>query len=289
MCKFYSGAHLYVLNIHVWVNELIPISLTIQGRWTKHAWEARAVRCHISFLLFIWLTICFLSSRGRLLDSRKCWLFRLHIQHTTHCLFKRQTPVSSSAAPFCGFYLLISLHGDLTEYPSLVPTNPVLFSHSVRFLSKPYPILSCFVVDFIYLYLYKRTLTFSRMETLTIEVVIDRLVLRKHFFLAIRICQFLHIHDTEGVSRILAHWACYKVRYFKFMKILFVADLYIRGPEAWTVWGFHWQSILHFNSGLKLLFVIVIVLCSVSFKVLSDYLLQKCYLFQWIQVMNFFF
>lgn len=55
-------------------------------------------------------------------------------------------------------------------------------------------------------------LTYTQMETLTIEVVIDRLVLRKHFFLAIRICQFLHIHDTEGVGRILAHWACYKVQ-----------------------------------------------------------------------------
>lgn len=55
-------------------------------------------------------------------------------------------------------------------------------------------------------------LTYTQMETLTIDVVIDRLVLRKHFFLAIRICQFLHIHDTAGVSRILAHWACYKVQ-----------------------------------------------------------------------------
>jgi len=43
------------------------------------------------------------------------------------------------------------------------------------------------------------------------SVLIDRLVLRKYFYLAIRICQYLKLPDSEGASRILAHWACYKV------------------------------------------------------------------------------
>ena len=51
----------------------------------------------------------------------------------------------------------------------------------------------------------------TRLEHLTMAVLIDRLVMRKHFYLAIRICQYLKITESEGASRILAHWACYKV------------------------------------------------------------------------------
>ena len=46
------------------------------------------LHCHISFLLFTQLTTCFLSSCRQLLNSCKCWLFHLHIQHDTRCLFK---------------------------------------------------------------------------------------------------------------------------------------------------------------------------------------------------------
>ena len=38
-----------------------------------------------------------------------------------------------------------------------------------------------------------------------------RLVLRRHYCLAIRICDYLKIPKGEGASRILGHWACYKV------------------------------------------------------------------------------
>ncbi|KAK3602689.1 hypothetical protein CHS0354_017895 [Potamilus streckersoni] len=55
-------------------------------------------------------------------------------------------------------------------------------------------------------------LTYSQLHHLTMPVLIDRLVLRKFFYLAIRICQYLKIQDSEGASRILAHWACYKVQ-----------------------------------------------------------------------------
>ncbi|NWV37508.1 VPS16 protein, partial [Grantiella picta] len=39
-----------------------------------------------------------------------------------------------------------------------------------------------------------------------------RLVLRRLYPLAIRICEFLRLPEIQGVSRILAHWACYKVQ-----------------------------------------------------------------------------
>ncbi|NXV65760.1 VPS16 protein, partial [Molothrus ater] len=55
-------------------------------------------------------------------------------------------------------------------------------------------------------------LTFTQYKQLTIEVLLDRLVLRRLYPLAIRICEFLRLPEMQGVSRILAHWACYKVQ-----------------------------------------------------------------------------
>ncbi|NXK00270.1 VPS16 protein, partial [Corythaixoides concolor] len=40
----------------------------------------------------------------------------------------------------------------------------------------------------------------------------NRLVLRRLYPLAIRICEYLRLSEIQGVSRILAHWACYKVQ-----------------------------------------------------------------------------
>ncbi|NXL05556.1 VPS16 protein, partial [Mesembrinibis cayennensis] len=40
----------------------------------------------------------------------------------------------------------------------------------------------------------------------------ERLVLRRLYPLAIRICEYLRLSEIQGVSRILAHWACYKVQ-----------------------------------------------------------------------------
>uniref|UniRef100_A0A8D0HLN3 Vacuolar protein sorting-associated protein 16 homolog n=1 Tax=Sphenodon punctatus TaxID=8508 RepID=A0A8D0HLN3_SPHPU len=55
-------------------------------------------------------------------------------------------------------------------------------------------------------------LTFSQYKQLTIEVLLDRLVLRRLYPLAIKICEYLRLSEIQGVSRILAHWACYKVQ-----------------------------------------------------------------------------
>ena len=52
-------------------------------------------------------------------------------------------------------------------------------------------------------------LTLTQYEKLSHEVVIDRLLQRRLFPLASKICQFLQVEN--GQSRILAHWACYKV------------------------------------------------------------------------------
>ncbi|CAG7833384.1 unnamed protein product, partial [Allacma fusca] len=54
-------------------------------------------------------------------------------------------------------------------------------------------------------------LTFTQLETMGAGVLIDRLVMRKHYSLAIKIAEFLKLRDSQGKSRILNHWACYKV------------------------------------------------------------------------------
>ncbi|XP_065179168.1 vacuolar protein sorting-associated protein 16 homolog [Sycon ciliatum] len=55
-------------------------------------------------------------------------------------------------------------------------------------------------------------LTYVQMETLTMPVLIDRLVLRRQYCLAIKIADYLKIPPHEGASHILGHWACYKVQ-----------------------------------------------------------------------------
>ncbi|XP_053114089.1 vacuolar protein sorting-associated protein 16 homolog isoform X2 [Hemicordylus capensis] len=55
-------------------------------------------------------------------------------------------------------------------------------------------------------------LSFDQYTQLTIEVLLDRLVLRRLYPIAIKICEYLRLSEFQGISRILAHWACYKVQ-----------------------------------------------------------------------------
>nr|CAG4640641.1 EOG090X01BU [Eulimnadia texana] len=55
-------------------------------------------------------------------------------------------------------------------------------------------------------------LTYTQLEHLTRLVLIDRLVLRRQYAVAIQIAKYLRLPDSEGASRIMAHWACYKVK-----------------------------------------------------------------------------
>ncbi|XP_015782165.1 vacuolar protein sorting-associated protein 16 homolog [Tetranychus urticae] len=55
-------------------------------------------------------------------------------------------------------------------------------------------------------------LTYNQLEYLSIQVLIDRLVLRRQYFLAIKIAKYLKIPDDQGVSRILRNWAFYKIK-----------------------------------------------------------------------------
>ncbi|XP_065839193.1 vacuolar protein sorting-associated protein 16 homolog [Oscarella lobularis] len=54
-------------------------------------------------------------------------------------------------------------------------------------------------------------LTIIQYQKLSLPILIDRLILRRHYALAMRICKYMNISEMEGESRVLAHWACYKV------------------------------------------------------------------------------
>uniref|UniRef100_A0A8C5RV97 Vacuolar protein sorting-associated protein 16 homolog n=1 Tax=Laticauda laticaudata TaxID=8630 RepID=A0A8C5RV97_LATLA len=55
-------------------------------------------------------------------------------------------------------------------------------------------------------------LSFDQYKQLTKEVLLDRVVLRRLYPIAIKICEYLRLSEFQGISRILAHWACYKVQ-----------------------------------------------------------------------------
>ncbi|EDV28331.1 uncharacterized protein TRIADDRAFT_20725, partial [Trichoplax adhaerens] len=55
-------------------------------------------------------------------------------------------------------------------------------------------------------------ITLKQFEYLTLPVLIDRLILREHYALALHICDYLRIPGDEGKCRILSHWACKKVK-----------------------------------------------------------------------------
>lgn len=55
-------------------------------------------------------------------------------------------------------------------------------------------------------------LTFTQLDLLTAQVLLDRLVARRHYYLSIQIARHLKMPEIDGESRILAHWACYKVK-----------------------------------------------------------------------------
>ncbi|XP_023805330.1 vacuolar protein sorting-associated protein 16 homolog isoform X1 [Oryzias latipes] len=55
-------------------------------------------------------------------------------------------------------------------------------------------------------------LTHTQFKQMTLQVLIDRLLFRQFYPLAIEICRYLKIPDYQGVSRVLKHWASCKVQ-----------------------------------------------------------------------------
>jgi len=56
-------------------------------------------------------------------------------------------------------------------------------------------------------------LTYQQYEELTKTGVLNRLILRRQYSLAIEICGHLNLPEAEGIHRIMTHWACYKIKH----------------------------------------------------------------------------
>lgn len=56
------------------------------------------------------------------------------------------------------------------------------------------------------------SLTTHRLQNLSLRTLLDRLVVRRQYKWAIEVAKYLRLPEEEGSSRILAHWACYKVK-----------------------------------------------------------------------------
>lgn len=69
-------------------------------------------------------------------------------------------------------------------------------------------------------YFLKEYLNGDRFTVLTSQVLLDRLVARRHYYLSIQIARHLQLPEIEGESRILAHWACYKVIFVAMFHLL---------------------------------------------------------------------
>ncbi|XP_068165309.1 vacuolar protein sorting-associated protein 16 homolog [Antennarius striatus] len=55
-------------------------------------------------------------------------------------------------------------------------------------------------------------LTHTQFKHMTLQVLIDRLVYRQFYPLAMEICRYLKIPEYQGISRVLKHWASCKVQ-----------------------------------------------------------------------------
>nr|CAG4649104.1 EOG090X01BU [Scapholeberis mucronata]SVE93461.1 EOG090X01BU [Scapholeberis mucronata] len=55
-------------------------------------------------------------------------------------------------------------------------------------------------------------LTFQQYESLGKTGLLNRLILRRQYSIAIQICQYLNMSESDGIPRILTEWACYKIK-----------------------------------------------------------------------------
>lgn len=55
-------------------------------------------------------------------------------------------------------------------------------------------------------------LTYHQYEEIGKSGLLDRLILRRQYSLAIQICRFLNMSEADGIPRIMTDWACYKIK-----------------------------------------------------------------------------
>lgn len=55
-------------------------------------------------------------------------------------------------------------------------------------------------------------LTYGQYQRMGSSGLLDRLILRRQYGLAIQMCRYLNLSEADGVPRILTDWACYRIK-----------------------------------------------------------------------------
>ncbi|XP_016304608.1 vacuolar protein sorting-associated protein 16 homolog [Sinocyclocheilus anshuiensis] len=71
-------------------------------------------------------------------------------------------------------------------------------------------------------------LSHTQFKQMTIQVLIDRLVYRKLYPLAIEVCRYLKTPEYQGVSRVLKYWACYKPYCMPSCMLVYTVVMYLK-------------------------------------------------------------
>ena len=56
-------------------------------------------------------------------------------------------------------------------------------------------------------------ITYGQYERLGPNGLLDKLILRRQYGLAIKICRYLNLSEADGVPRIMTDWACYRIKH----------------------------------------------------------------------------
>lgn len=74
-------------------------------------------------------------------------------------------------------------------------------------------------------------ITYEQLNQLGIDKLIDMLILRRFYYLALQISKYLRLSSAEGSVRILSHWAYYKVSY---LRLFFNGKMVKIGKKTWA-------------------------------------------------------
>lgn len=67
----------------------------------------------------------------------------------------------------------------------------------------------------------------SRLEKISLQTLLSKLVGQRHYYLALQASSFIRVSSNIGSSRILSHWAKFKVSIQK--------DFFFKHWQLWTL------------------------------------------------------
>lgn len=59
-----------------------------------------------------------------------------------------------------------------------------------------------------------------RLQKISVQTLLSKLVGQRHYYLALQASSFICVSSNIGSSRILTHWAKFKVNIYKYLRII---------------------------------------------------------------------